>query len=241
MEEIGEESLLQLDGPGGTFRVAIGDPDHHSGIWQVKARRNRSTVVIMCQGMGRDAKITLHDEWDWWFAFHDEDRSAAVRGVHEREVFRWKPPQPDAAGWVRAVDIWVPHGELNALYDENIGARAITWLDEAPEGQRVGIHIILATPTGGVKVATSGARIGGFKLADGRALLVYTSVHELDAETRARVTKGRNENPPMRSEAGTVIPTRFTFGDRPGDGERPVMWDLAGPSDHPFGALPGAE
>jgi len=42
-----------------------------------------------------------------------------VTGKPSRELVRWTPPAPDAAGWVEALNVWVPHGELNNIYTED--------------------------------------------------------------------------------------------------------------------------
>jgi hypothetical protein len=214
---------------GGEFRFAVGGVDQHSGIWKITARRANSTVVVTCLGLTTDAKITLHESWDWWFAFHDADRAAAITGTHDRDaIARWRAPGPDGAGVVHAVDIYVPQGELSAVYPADAASRRpVHWMAESPQGTCTVFHIIMAT-RGGLAAQTKGVLIDGFTLANGSALLASASVQEVTGALAERLAHVRARRTAAAESGGAGgEPWRSLVGEWD-DGRTLRMWDMAG-------------
>lgn len=175
--------------------------------------------------MSKDVKITLHEEWDWWLASHSEDRAMELTGRFDRGAVRWKPPAPNAAGWVYAVNVWVPHGELSNVYGEDVSGN-IAWLHPAARGHRVGGHIVIANPND-VHAGTDGEFVDGWTLADGRLLLVFRSHSPFPPETRSRIERKRAEH--CAGETGDAGTSRCLVGEY--EDARPLhLWDLALPA-----------
>jgi hypothetical protein len=162
----------------------------------VVARGNSSTVVVTPRGISEDVKITLHEDWDWWFAFHNERRALELTGKFDWEAVRWKPPEPNIAGCVHAVSVGSTR-RTEQHYDEDVSAK-IAWLDPAAPGHRVGIHLVIARPND-VEARTNGEFVDGFTLADGRLLLVYRSHSPFTPEMRSRIERKRAEHPLYRA------------------------------------------
>jgi hypothetical protein len=86
-------------------RFAVGRIGEQSAIWKVTARVN---VVVAPRGLAQDAKITLHKTGDHWLATHRVSRGQELTGRPSRELVHWTPPAANAAGWVHAMNLWVP-------------------------------------------------------------------------------------------------------------------------------------
>lgn len=218
----GNETAVELRRPGGELRFSVGRAGEQSGIWKVTAR---ASVVVTTRGIAKDAKITLHREGDWWLAFHRKSRAQELTGKFGRAAVSWKPPAPNVAGWIHALSVWVPHGELSRPYDDDDMSGEITWLDAAVPGHRVGIHVVVAKPNQ-VQGRSDGAFMDGFTLNDGRLLLIYRTHQGLLPETRSRIDQERAKSCVPDNPGGPE--TRCLVGEW-GDYRPLYLWDLASP------------
>ena len=216
----GKETVVELQRAGGEFRFSVGSPGEQSGIWKITAR---PSVVITPRGLTKDAKITLHREGDWWFAFHRPSRAQELTGKSDRKLVSWKPPTPNIAGWIHAVSVWMPHDELSRPYDDDDTSGKITWLDPAAPDHRVGIHVVLAK-LNQVPGRSDGVFMNGFTLNDGRLLLIYRTHQSLSSEKRSRIEQRRAETGVPDNPGGPE--TRCLVGDW-GDYRPLHLWDLA--------------
>jgi hypothetical protein len=217
---VGNETAVQLQRPGGELRVSVGRAGEQSGIWKITASAN---VVVTTRGIAKDAKITLHREGDWWLAFHRKSRAQELTGKFGRTVVSLKPPAPNAAGWIHALSVSVPHGELSRPYGDDDTSGGITWLDPAASGHEVGIHLVVAKPNQ-ARGRSDGVFVGGFTLNDGRLLLIYRTHQRLLPETHSRIEQKRAETGVLNNPGGPE--TRCLIGEW--SDYRPLyLWDLA--------------
>jgi len=179
----------------------------------------------MPRGFAKDAKVTLHCEGNWWVALHRPSRAEELTGKFDRTVVSWKPPAPNISGWIHALSVWVPHGELSHPYDDDDTHGKITWLDPAAPGHRVGVHVVLVKPNQ-VPGRSDGVFMNGFTLIDGRLLLIYRTHQPLSPETRSRIEQRRAETCVPDNSGGPE--TRCLVCDW-GDYRPLHLWDLASP------------
>lgn len=216
------DQTFGLGRPGGVFRFAVGQLGEQSAVWKISASR---TVVVMARGIDKDAKITFHQTGNSWLAAHRVSRGQELTGKPSRELVGWALPVPNAAGWVHALNVWVPHGELNNIYTEGEAQGQITWLRPAEPGHRVGVHLVLITPTsqrgGGL-----GEYLAGFQLGDGRALLVARTHPTYPKDLRDHIDAKRSESCVADQPGGPVM--RCLVGQYE-DGSPLHLWDLTPP------------
>jgi len=226
LDASGNRTQVALGRPGGELRFSVGRPGESSGIWKVTASPN---VAVMTLGLVRDAKITLHREGSWWLATHLVSCGTELTGRPSRELVRWTPPAPNAAGWVHALSVWVPHGGLNGVYtvdEANRPNRPVTWLSPAEPGHRVGVHLVLITPGGSAGGAAPGEYLGAFDLGDGRALLVSRTHDTYPPDVREPIDDRRRRTCEPDGPEGPT--TRCLIGQH-ADGQPLRLWDLAPP------------
>jgi hypothetical protein len=209
--------------PGGEVRFAVGRVREQSAIWKVVAR---PSVVVMSRGLDKEAKFTLHRDGKSWLAAHLISRGQQLTGKPRRELVGWTLPAPNAAGWVHAMNVWVPHGELNNVYTEDEAAGDIIWLDPAEPGHRVGVHLVLITPTsqpgGG-----NAEHLASFRLSDGRVLLLARTHLPYTDDIRERIEADRRNGCVPDEHAGAV--SRCLVGKYQ-EGRTLDLWDLASPT-----------
>jgi hypothetical protein len=87
--------------------------------------------------MVHDAKITLHQAGKWWVAFHKKSRAQELTGTSSREALSWTPPVANPAGWLHAMNMWVPHGELDNVYSDDEAKGQITWFGPPAPGHQL--------------------------------------------------------------------------------------------------------
>ena len=79
--DAGESETVELDGPGGTIRVVVGEPGRQSGVWRIWATRNTSDAYIGVRAILGYQKWSLHESGDWrcqWINVKGQSSSAGA-------------------------------------------------------------------------------------------------------------------------------------------------------------------
>lgn len=221
-----DRETVDVPGPGGTIRVAVGEPGHRSGVWRIWSNATTSDVFVAGRTIAGVIKWSLHESGDWRHAF--TTAFARRAGIDQRVLDRWEAPSPDESGWQRGLCILVAARDVIDVPLDTQRSEGVTWLPEPLDGAVTYIHVIVARPDEGV--ATGIVPVGAFSLADGRAVIVgaawrVNTVQEdedlasLRSSARARVASS-TEAAPTGSGIRLSAMGHNEYGHR-------VVWDMA--------------
>jgi hypothetical protein len=230
------EVPIELTGPGGKTRIAVGRPGRRSSVWMVWANRNKYDVYAAARAVAGIQKFSLHESGDWrhqWTPQADLERLVAEQGRHsDRILDRWQRPEPNGAGVRQGLTIWVPQGYINDLSDDEQGEDGVIWIPEPEPGHAIGIHVTVCTPDLGWATVHRARPVAGFSLINGDAVIIYVSNSPVDdqhyrwiEEHRAAAITTAGD----RLDADGKHPQDLTmalFGRNEETGDR-VVYDLA--------------
>jgi hypothetical protein len=185
-DEHGKTAQVELAGPGGTMRLAIGEPGRRSSTWRVWANPRKSDVYVAARTIAGIQKFSFHESGDWrhqWIG----DNAEKYTGSSERITDRWNRPDVPDHGYSRCISIWIPHGHLDEIPNERGASDDLGYLPDAPKGHFAGIHITIATPDRGVAELKGVRPVGGFTLASGEAVIAMYSTSPITSETERTI------------------------------------------------------
>jgi hypothetical protein len=224
----GQQDSVDVHGPGGTIRVAVGRPGHRSSVWRIWANQNKSDVFVAARVLAGTQKFSLHESGDWRNQWVTKEKAQRFTSQENRVLDQWPRPPAGLGGWTTGLTIWVPSVEVLDIADDKQPLAGVGWIPEPPPDSAIGIHVVVAEPDRGFVTLRAAAPMDGFRLADGRVVLVVVSVHRLadidrlwldQQRVRARAAAG--------SVAGEAAPGRrmALFGND-SEGNR-LVWDLS--------------
>jgi len=223
----GYEESLDVPGPGGTIRIAVGRAGFHSGVWRVWAGRNQSDLYVAARVLAGTLKFSLHKSGDWRHQWLSQAHARHFANTEDRIIDQWASPSSGPGGWTRGLTIWVPGEDIVDIPDDKHRLDGVDWLPAPPADVAIGMHVVIAETGHGFVPVSGAVPFAGFWLADGRVVMVVVCTHRLDAGARswlderrvaARAAAGAKGHP----GAGTRL---AVFGSHT-DGSRAV-WDLA--------------
>jgi hypothetical protein len=178
------EVPIELAGPGGKDRIAVGRPGRRSSVWMVWANKNKYDVYVAARAVAGIQKFSLHESGDWrhqWTPQADLERLVADQeGGSDRVLDRWQRPEPNGVGVRQGLSIWVPHGYINDLSDDEQAEDGVIWIPEPEPGHAIGIHVTVCTPDLGWATVHGARPAAGFSLNNGDAVIVYVSHSPVD-------------------------------------------------------------
>lgn len=214
----------------------MGGPGRRSSGWRVWANKTKYDVYVAARAVAGIQKFSLHESGDWrhqWTPQADLDRLVADEDARNNRVLdRWERPAPNAVGVRQGLSIWVPHGYINDLTEDDQEEAGVIWLPEPEPDHAVGIHVMVCTPDLGW-VTVNGARpVAAFSLVNGDAVVVYASHTPVDharyewieAHRQAGIEASRGQLD--ASGANRQNLTMALFGRNDDTGDR-LVYDLA--------------
>ena len=128
------EVPIELAGPGGKDRIAVGRPGRPSSVWMVWANKNKYDLYVAARVVAWIQKFSLHESGDWrhqWTPQADLERLVADQeGGSDRVLGRWQRPEPNGVGVRQGLSIWVPHGYINDLWGDEQGEDGVIWIPD---------------------------------------------------------------------------------------------------------------
>src|SRR4051812_38855109 len=134
----GKEIVEELDGPGGTIRMAIGEHGRRSSTWRVWANPTTADVYVAARPIAGVQKFSLHQSGDWRHQWVNEDQAVTHGGVANRVLDKWERPETPSHGITPGLSIWVPHGHLDEIPGDRDTASDVIYLPDAPEDHFAG-------------------------------------------------------------------------------------------------------
>lgn len=228
----GERHRVDLDGPGGRIRFAVGEPGCRSAIWQVESPKTKHDVYISVASIMGTLKWSLHKSGSWRLQWGDRLKAWKFAQTDDRLISEWTPPdEAPEIGWVRPFVINVRHRDLIPFAEEGPPLTdEIIWIPPPEPGQMVSIHVIIARAVPQWVTLQNLLPFAGFMLADRRVLLLLRSVYILDEDEHNHWDKELAEvarNTPEMAGANPSSARMMSIGYQ-SSGARQV-WDLAIP------------
>lgn len=180
----GQQDTIDVAGPGGKIRVAVGRPGRRSSVWRVWANHNKSDVYVAARVLAGTQKFRLHESGDWRNQWVTTERAHRFTGQENRVLDQWPRPPAGQGGWITGLTIWVPSDEVLDIEDDKQPLAGVGWIPEPPHDSAVGFHVVVAEPDRGFVTVQAAVPMDGFVLPDGRVVLVVVSVHRLAADAR---------------------------------------------------------
>jgi hypothetical protein len=226
--EGGEDAVVELRGPGGTIRCAVGEPGRRSGVWRVWANKKTSDVYIAIRTLAGTQKWSLHESGDWRHQWTREFADDQFPASTNRIIDQWQqPPALGDSGWTKGLSIWVRHEDVVAFDGDDETGDKVTWLPVPPEGYAVGMHVVIASPDLGFTSTGGGVLIDAFSIADKRVVMVVRSLHKVTEQVNAELQSARQraldalEVDLTEARAPRILIAGF------GSGSERVVWDLS--------------
>jgi len=179
------EEAVPVDTTGGLIRFAVGAVGERSSIWRVWANKNKSDVYIAARELARYQKYSLHESGDYRYAWTSEHQDTTPA---TRVIDRWQRPDPNEGGWSRGISVYVRAEDVVHIHQDRTKESDVAWLDGPPAGKALGIHIFLLTPDIGWTELKGVQPLHIIGLADRRAVLILSSVVDVDPEQNRRIT-----------------------------------------------------
>jgi hypothetical protein len=246
----GSTHTVEVTGPGGTIRVAVGSPARRSSIWVIKSPKRKSDVYVTASALGGAQKFSLHaanDQHpadDWRYAWVSQDLAEDWTGNRERLMDRWDRPEASPEGWTKGLTIRVPHGHLSIMPPDEPQDDSVIYLPEPEVGRITAIYVALATPDlGGVHMQA--LPVDAYRLVNGEVVVVLwwqekihpdqvEEINGLGNSARLRLQADQVERLAAEVSTGTV--RAGVFGHQE-DGTR-FVWDLRLESGDPTEPAP---
>jgi hypothetical protein len=234
--DAGESETVELPGPGGTIRVAVGEHGRQSGIWRIWAPPNKSDVYIGVRAILGYQKWSLHESGDWRHQWVNTEKAAEVRKADGRIIDRWQQPaEMGNSGWTRGFSIRVRHQDLVDVANSPQAPKDTVWIPAPPEGHFMGLHVAIVRPVDLAVPLTGFIPVGGFTLLDGRAVVLCVTVEELTDEQNQVIATAIEVVVQEAKRGGvdlsTVAAPRGALSCASAEGDRSV-WDVAVNLEH---------
>ena len=232
----GRRHQLEIPGPGGTVRFALGTPGGpQSGTWRLWANRSKPDVYLAARSIAGWQKYSFHASGDWRHQWTSCEKAAQNTGVPDRIMDQWPRVGEIAAGLTQALTIWIPTSELTQPRSPAKAAKETIWVPAPELDVIVGFRVAVWQPDRGVMDASTTRPIDGFSLSDGTAAFVFVSQEPLTPEKRIQLDEMKRQGLQAAKlemtqalQAGNL---RLSAHGRDEAGNRHV-WDLAvGESD----------
>jgi hypothetical protein len=223
----GTVSPLDLTGPGGVERLAMGDPGNRSAVWRFWANRNSSCVYVGVRTLTGAQKYSFHQSGIWRLAWATRDEALRYTGSPDRLIDRWSRP-PDRLGWTPALTIWVPHGELSPTADADRPSSGAQFLPAPKPGKISGLQLMIVRPNLGIVTLRRALPVCGFALRNNEAAIVVLTVQGFDAEQATWIDehRARARAVALRRVGKDLSATRMALYGATADGSR-FVYDLS--------------
>jgi hypothetical protein len=223
----GHREDVDVPGPGGTIRIAVGRAGCHSGVWRIWAGPNQSDVYVSARVLAGKLKFSLHESGDWRLQWLSKAQATQYANTESRIIDQWPSPSSGPGGWTKGLTVWVPGQDIVDIPDDRHRLDGVDWLPAPATNVAIGVHVVIAETGHGFVPVTGAAPFAGFWLADGRVVLVVVSAHRLDAGARAWLDERRAAaRVAVRAKGDPGSGTRMAVFGSHTDGSRAV-WDLA--------------
>ena len=224
----GMQESIDVAGPGGKIRVAVGRPGRRSGVWVVWASHNKSDVYVASRVLGGTQKFSLHESGDWRHQWVTTEKAQLFTGQDGRVIDQWPRPPAGPGGWTMGLTIVVPSDDVLDFDDDTQPLNGVGWIGEPPSGSAVGFNVVVAETNRGFVAVQAGVPMDGFVLADGRVVLVVVSVFPLEEDARRWLDQQRSRA--LEGARGAMSETapgrRIALFGFDSNGNR-LVWDLA--------------
>lgn len=187
----GSTERIDLSGPGGVERVAVGEPGRRGSVWRIWANRGSSDLYVAVRNIAGVQKYSFHESGDWRLQWTTPEVATRWTGDDDRRVDQWRRPDEDPKGWTVALTIWVPHGELGTIGGDDPLSKSTTFVPEARRGEVTAIRIVVAKAGGGIAELKRTVPIGGFTLANGEVVLILAARRPMTDEQAAWLDQHR--------------------------------------------------
>lgn len=228
----GNRHPVELEGPGGRIRLAVGEPGCRSGIWMVQAPQTKNDVYIAVESFAGTLKWSLHQSGSWRLQWGNRLRAWEFTRTDDRLISEWEPPKElGDSGWTQAFVINVRHRDIFPLEEKEPLTNDIIWVPPPRPDHSVAIQVIIARPNGVWLDLHNVMPFSGFMLADHRAVLLTRSLQKISEQEHNNFDRQIAEV--LRKAAGSVDFKTLSSGrlltiGESSDGSRSV-WDLAVP------------
>ncbi|APE17768.1 hypothetical protein BOH72_23400 [Mycobacterium sp. WY10] len=169
--------------------MCVGEVDgDHSAVWRIWANRGTSDVYVAVRDISGYQKFSLHESGDWRHQFVTREQAQAVAQTTNRILDQWRQPaEHEQSRLTLGYTIRARSQDL-ASYPENKGfSKDLVWVPASPDDRVAVIHVAIARAQDAAVQMEGMVPIGGFTLADGRAVLVFYSLQVASAETHAQI------------------------------------------------------
>lgn len=229
-DDRGVEERVTLSGPGGTLRVAVGEPGFRATVWRIWANRATSDVYVSVRG-DNTQKFSLHASGDWRQQFQNvEVARQHTPEAQSRIIDQWQRPEESVAGWTKALSIWTGRADILPVpSDDSNKLKEVTWLVVPDSGHGAAIHVVVAKPDREMITLEAARPLAAFSLANGEVVLVLTSYPALQPDEATRVEGYRRQVLEQVVSRGDTIEgeaLRLILHGYAEDGERRLL-DLA--------------
>lgn len=187
----GSTERVDISGPGGVERVAVGEPGRRASVWRIWANKGSSDLYVAVRNIAGVQKYSFHESGDWRLQWATLEAATRWTGRDDRRVDQWRRPDKDPNGWTVALTIWVPHGELGTVDGDDRLGKNVTFVPEAERGDVTAMRIIVAKAGGGIAELKRTVPIGGFMLANGEIVLILAAGRPMSAEQAAWLEQHR--------------------------------------------------
>ncbi|WP_353373465.1 hypothetical protein [Mycobacterium sp.] len=236
--DAGESETVELDGPGGTIRVVVGEPGRQSGVWRIWATRNTSDVYIGVRAILGYQKWSLHESGDWRCQWISGERAVEFGRGGSRIIDQWSQPAEMGSGWTKGFSIRVRHQDLVEVADPAVVPADTLWIPPPPEGHLIALHVAIVRPDQGVANLKGFIPLGGFTLPDRRAVLLGVSKEPVTEENNQVIAAALNTTIRLAADSGvdlsSVEAVRGALSCVSPEGDRHV-WDVAVIDQRPSG------
>lgn len=178
----GNRDSIEIPGPGGEIRVAVGEPGRRSGTWKIWATRTKPDVYIANRDIARYQKWSLHKSGEWQFQWISRHQAWEFAARDDRLIRKWSPPpELGPTGWTKGIIIRFPYQDIVPINDTAL-PDDIAWLPAPEENYMINVFVIVAR-TNQPPITLQGLILfEGFTLSDGRVVLLFAARESLTDE-----------------------------------------------------------
>lgn len=225
----GMKIVFEMQGPGGSASVAVGEPGHRSGVWRIRCSSTSPDAYL--EGELKEPHYSFHASGDWHQAFKSVALAEKVTGERIRIFDEWKRQPADQFGWTFAFTIWVPSEDVIDVPNDAQDGTNVIWLPQPAPGAVTAIRIVFAQPNRGQVELPEGVRpVGAFTLVDETVVLVMANAFEPDGAARAQLEAFRSACKALSAEKGGDTASgavRWTVRAEESESGRRCIYDFA--------------
>lgn len=213
---VGRDELhLPPSGRKAALRLAVGSPSGRSTVWRVFfGKGDKSDVYVASRHSAQEVKLSFHESGQWHFA-----RTAETMGKEPQRSFMSRDEEPFTGRRLTygSFPTWRPCPLLRIVIPASDLIRdfggcdlsGVTWLPACPDGHMRAVDLILLEDSGeAVKMIPDPVDIvvGGYRLPNGRTLLVTSHVQRLTVHQLEELQRHRNTSARLAAEQGIELP-----------------------------------